>query len=768
MRLKPFEYVGNLTIEGLQPALYGRYYASFLPGGEIRRGHAGGVFHYRIATRENKAGNAGDADELQTEIGIERLTLSDFVLGLAGRKSELLKLESFAVTDAEILPDVRQIRIGSVETQSMVLSVMRLSSGKFDFMTLAGKPSPSSRKASAPWTFRLERLAAAGTSLRFEDRAADEPAVMNFDGLELRLTDLSTAKGAKPASLTTRGRFNKDGHFAAKGTFVPESLRTDLEVDLQNIGLPAVQPYIAHRAQLGIKSGKLSVRGQVAFRQQRDKLFGSLNGNIAVRDFSSINRHDDSEFVRWREFAVRQARVELEPFALAIGEIAFDGLNTRLILDERGRLNLREIQRSPPQALQTAEAPEATEAPEAAEATPEAVVEAEADGRLWPPVNVGRVSLKDSNIAFSDRFVRPNYNAFLGNLSGELTGLSSDQTSLAKLDLQGRIGRTAPLTIKGEFNPFRQDHHLNIEAEVKDFELTGLSGYSGRYIGYGISRGKLSATLNYQIEDRKLTAKNRVFLDKLTFGDAVDSPEATHLPVRLAVSLLKNSRGEIDINLPVGGTLDDPQFSVFGLVLRALGGLIAKAVTAPFALLGREELSFVDFDPGSAQIGAAQEEKLRELAKALEDRPSLKLDITGLSSAERDADGVRRNKLRNMIVAEKRKATGKGGRDSVELSDEEVARYLGAVYSEAKIKKPRNFIGLTKNLPVGEMETLLLASIDVGEEDINALALRRETAVQRWLFEQGKIALERLFLRAPAGDEHKEGRKGSGARFSLR
>jgi hypothetical protein len=320
--------------------------------------------------------------------------------------------------------------------------------------------------------------------------------------------------------------------------------------------------------------------------------------------------------------------------------------------------------------------------------------------------------------------------------------------------------------IKGEFNPFRQDHRLSIDAEVKDFDLPGLSGYSGRYIGYGIAKGKLSANLRYQIEDNKLSAENQVLLDQLTFGDAVDSPEATSLPVRLAVALLKNERGEIDINLPVGGTLDDPQFSVFGLVLRALGNLIAKAITEPFALFGREELSTLDFDPGSFQIDAEQEEKLRDVAKTLENRSSLKLDITGQASVQRDTEGIRRNTLRAMVMAEKRKTTND---QAIDPEGEEYAELLGNAYGQAKIKKPRNFIGLAKSLPVGEMEKLLLESIEVKQEDIDSLASHRETAVQRWLTDQGGIPPERLFRRALTEEEAGEnGREGNGVRFSLR
>lgn len=768
LRLQPFEYGGTLTVEGLQPALYGRYYSEYLSGGEIRRGSANGVFHYRIASQKKDG-----LDELQIEAGIERLNLSEFVFALRGRKSELLKLGNFTLTDATIQPETRQTRIGGINAQGIALAATHFADGRFDFMALAGKPSPAGGKASPPWTFSLDKASLSDSSIRIEDRSIDgQPAVMAANDIELQLSNFTTAKGAEPASLALRGRIGKDGRLALKGTFVPEPLRADLEVDLQNFALPLVQPYLAKHAQVDIRAGQLSTRGRLAFRQQNKTLRGSIAGNLAVKGFSSFDQINNHDFLRWSEFAVRQAKVELEPFSLAIGEIDVDGLASRLILDENGKLNLREIQRAPGEQAQPAEAAEAaqanrTENPGSAAESPAA---ADAQQPL-PSIKINRISLNNSNIAFSDRFIRPNYNAFLGGLSGKLTNLSTDQEAMAALDLQAKIGRDAPVTIKGELNPFRQDKRLNIEAEVRDFDLPGLSGYSGRYIGYGIARGKLSAKLNYRIEDRKLTAENNVFLDQLTFGDAVESPDATSLPVHLAVSLLKNSRGEIDISLPIGGTLDDPQFSVFGLVLRAFAGLIGKALTAPFSLFGQEELSTLDFDPGSFRVAAAQEEKLRELAKTLQERPALKLDITGFANAQRDTEGIRRNKLASMVVAEKRKATGKTGSriDSIDRESEEYAELLGEVYKQAKIKKPRNFIGLAKNLPVEEMEKLLLESIEVRQEDIDSLATRRGTSVQRWLADQGGISPERLFRRALTDEETKEnGRESNGVRFSLR
>ncbi|PKO53412.1 MAG: hypothetical protein CVU28_09375, partial [Betaproteobacteria bacterium HGW-Betaproteobacteria-21] len=451
-------------------------------------------------------------------------------------------------------------------------------------------------------------------------------------------------------------------------------------------------------------------------------------------------------------------------FALDVRDVALNDFYTRLILSEEGKLNLREIQPG-------------TEAAEAEQQKAEAALaDAQRPDQPMPRIRIGRIDVKGGNIAFSDRFVRPNYDANLTGMAGSLTGLASDPGTIAKLSLLGKVDNAAPVSVEGELNLFRQDQYLNIGASVKDFELTSLSSYSGKYVGYGIQKGKLSAELVYRIEDRKLSATNRIFLDQLTFGEAVDSPDAVNLPVQLAVSLLKNGRGEIDLNLPVSGTMDDPEFSVFGLVIRALFNLAGKAVTAPFSLLGAafgggEELSKLEFDPGVARPGEPQVEKLTVLATALIDRPALRLDVTGLADPATDLEGIRRAKLLDQVRGIKLKALIKRGEsapslEEIEFSEQEYPDLLAQVYDDAEIKKPRNLIGFAKRLPVPETEALLLADIKVGDEDIKALALQRAQRVREWLVEEGKVSPERVFLVSPTAAQVSAG--GRLVHFSLR
>jgi outer membrane protein OmpA-like peptidoglycan-associated protein len=395
----------------------------------------------------------------------------------------------------------------------------------------------------------------------------------------------------------------------------------------------------------------------------------------------------------------------------------------------------------------------------------QAAASASADAPSPQPLllSVGRTQLVNGRIDFTDHFVRPNYSADLSELNGTLGAFSSTGGGMAVIDLKGRAARTALLEISGQFNPTAKPLAMDIRARATDLELAPLSPYSGKYAGYVIERGKLSMDLAYQITpEGQLQAKNKVVVNQLTFGDRVDSPDATSLPVRLAVSLLQDSRGVIDINLPISGSLNDPQFSVGSLILKVIGNLLTKAVTAPFSLLfGSDETDFsqVTFKPGSVLLTDAGVADLDKVAKALADKPSLKLTVTGSCDPDKEHDDYLKASLEARLQKEKARerardgqvpAVAAGAASAPEVfSAAERERLLKAVYKQTDIpNKPRNLVGMAKDIPGPEMEALLKTVIPVSDDLMRELALQRGLAVRDGLVAKG-LPSERLFVGAP-------------------
>ena len=374
-------------------------------------------------------------------------------------------------------------------------------------------------------------------------------------------------------------------------------------------------------------------------------------------------------------------------------------------------------------------------------------------------MRLGRIALEDGSVYFSDNFIKPNYSASLTELAGSVSTITPDTPG--DVQLRGKVENTGSLEIVGSVNPLAPTLFLDLKASARDIDLPPTTPYSVKYLGYGIEKGKLSATVHYRLADRRLQAENNVVLDQLTFGEKIDSPTATKLPVLFAVSLLKDRNGVIDVDMPIGGSLDDPEFSIGGLVVRMIFNLIGKVVTAPFTLLAKlggssADLSQIAFTAGSARLDAGATERLQTLAKALADRPALRVDLAGRADPEGDRAALMRQALLRLVKAEKAREIVRGGDpapslEEIQLSAEEYPRFLKQAYRRADFDKPRNAIGMVKDQPVDEMERRLLAHVQLDEGALRTLADQRAHAARDWLIANG-IGADRLFVVAPKLD----------------
>ncbi|MCA1937089.1 MAG: DUF748 domain-containing protein [Dechloromonas sp.] len=671
---------------------------------------------------------------------------------------EQLQLPSLAVKALRVDLAGQRIEIGEVSNADTRIVLRRNVDGEIEWLTpprLKAAAGSAQKPASAPWFARVATLAVDDLGLRFEDRSVQPVAVQQIDGLSLRgegLSNLANEKGR----LSLQATVNKQGKLAVDGDLQAEPFASNLKIDGQAIPLASLQGYSGQFLNVLLQRGQFSAKGDASLRQEKGRLLAGYKGSATLGNLLLVDPENKADFLKWKSLHLGGIDFRLDPMRIDIREIALSDFYSRLILNEAGRLNLADIVRQPA-------APAA-----AAETTTVAPTE-----KAPLPLSIARVTLNNGMVNFSDRFVRPNYTVDIGKLGGRVTGLSSVDGTVAELELRGSYGRAAPVSISAKLNPLAAKSFLDLKAEVKDVDLTGFSPYSGKYAGYLIDKGKLSLNLAYKLENQQLTASNGLFLDQLTLGERVDSPDATSLPVNLAIALLRNNRGEIDINLPISGSLDDPQFSLGGVIVKVIVNLFVKAVTSPFALLGSmfgdgEELSTLAFAPGQTQIDAAAGKKLEALARALNDRSVLKLDITGHADPETDREGLKRFAIEQAMQREKLADLRKQGKDAETTSIEpaEYPAYLARVYKAAKFPKPRNFIGLQKELPVEEMEKLLLTHLPASDADLGQLARVRAEQVQAWLLEQGKVAPGQIFLVPPKAG--KASGQGGRVEFSLR
>lgn len=656
----------------------------------------------------------------------------------------------------------RRAAIRSVRIESPKADVIRRKDGELNWLALvpeAPKAAPAESK-DPPFLFSVAEIALAGGAVRVVDETPERPFRFSLDKVSLSVKGLGNAPETK-ASVRFACDAGARGKLAYDGSLELVPLRTEGRIDLASLQLGAFAPYIEQGVQVVVSGGALSSKGQFSAEvPDGGPVRIAYRAEASVANFSSLDKPTSQDLLRWKSLAVRGIDFELAPLKVAVEQVTLADFYSRLIVNPDGTLNLQTLVKREPQPA----------APPGAEAATGSVPRG-------PPPNVrlGKIALRGGNVNFSDYFVKPNYTIGLTGIEGGVSEMTRDKPG--DVELRGRIHQTAPLEIAGKLNSLAADLFVDLKASARDIELSPLTPYAAKYVGYGIEKGKLSVKLAYHIENRKLAAENDVYLDQLTFGEKVDSPTATHLPVLFAVALLKDKNGVIDVNLPIGGSLDDPQFSVGGIIVKVLVNLVEKAVTAPFALLGSlvgggEELAFVEFAPGSAVLDADGEKKLGTLAKALDDRPGLKLDVSGRVDPVVDAEALKHAAVEREIKAAKLKDTGgkPGNVDNVTIASGEHDKYLTEAYRAAKFERPRNALGLLKDLPAAEMEQLMLANAEAGEGDLRKLGEARALIAKDWLVETGKIAADRVFIvssKMGAGDIKDQG-KATRADFSLK
>jgi outer membrane protein OmpA-like peptidoglycan-associated protein len=409
-------------------------------------------------------------------------------------------------------------------------------------------------------------------------------------------------------------------------------------------------------------------------------------------------------------------------------------------------MNLGKLAVAPSSSPSAASADEKPAAPQKAKSQP-------------VPVTIGMVKLVKAAVTFRDDSVKPPVQTGLSDLTGTIKGLSSKQLARADVDLTGRVDKVAPLKIAGTINPLSNDAFTDLTISLGAMDLTVEGPYSGKYVGYGLSKGKLSLDLKYKVSKKQLEAENKVLVDQLTFGEKVDSPDATSLPVPLAVALLKNRKGQIEIDLPIRGDLTDPDFKYGKVVLSTLLNLLTKMVASPFSLIGKlvpgggdgEELQFIEFDPGSSAVAGEETKKIDVLAKALEERPGLRLDITGTADATLDRDALRATKLTEQLRAMRQRERGKASTKDEALSIDDERRLVTELYEQrrnqlAASEPPQPAGAPSKPLTLQEMKHQLAASLPVDEAELRSLARQRAEQVRDQLIEVGKLAEERVFL----------------------
>ena len=751
----------SLQLKGLRP-----YYESVL-GVEITEGLLDLTTRFAVAQKDDK--------KLETKLDELNAALRSLRLDVPGDREPLWRAPLLAIKDTAVDVEKKSIVVGSFESRDGNGFIHRDPDGTISYARLiktqagASEAKKPEKEDAAEWAVQIKQVALDRFRIIFEDRMLNPPARMTVSSLSARAENASNAKNAR-AKVRIQATINNKGRLRLAGALGTRPVAGRLNVDAQGIAVVPFQPYLADQVNFSLTGGEVGSKGVLTIETGGDgALKVNYEGGVQVTDFASVEKDASQDLLKWKSLDLGGIQFALQPMQLRINEINLSDFYARMILGADGRLNLQKLAAQKTQASGPDETKEAKPL-ESQAAAPSAEKQ----------ISIGKINLQAGNVYFSDFFVKPNYSANLTSVQGSISELKPDAPG--DVAIQAKLDDAAPVDIQGKLNPLSKELYMDIAADAREIELNPMSPYSIKYVGYGIERGELSFKVKYKVENRKLDAQNQIILNQLTFGEKVESPTATKLPVLLAVALLKDRNGVINVNLPISGSLDSPEFSVGGIILRIIINIITRAVTSPFTLLGAAfgggsggELSYIEFDYGRSNLTQTAEAKIKSLASAMNNRPALKLDISGRVDPVNDLEGLKQTSIERKVKAQKmkdlvRQGTAPKSVDDVQVDKAEYERYLKAAYNDESFPKPRNVIGLAKDLPVPEMESLMLKNAQATDDDLRNLANRRAQAVQERLLATGQVTADRLSIvgAKPVSSEEKEKAKLSRVDFSLR
>lgn len=698
----------------------------------------------------------------------------------------LVRLQRLDVSETSVDLAKQLVTVGKIRSQKLETWAAREADGQLDWQKLfasqpgkpaaaqtpavddkAAEPAPTtdaSAKASAkpatqstPWQVLLRDMQLRNYMVHLADRVPQEPVALDVGPLNLDIQNFDSLNKS-PFTLKLDTGLGKQGNLTAAGDVNLNPVSAQLNVTTRDIDLRLAQAYISPFIRLEMRSGMLGSDLAVNLKSTEPLAF-SVTGKAQVNQLHTLDTLKQRDFLKWQQLQLEGLDYQ-HGTGLSIAKVNMDQPYARFMINEDRTTNVHDLLIPQPDDKTASQAKPARTQPKA-----------KADNPL--AIYVGEVNIKDGSANFADMTLTPNFATAVQQLNGRIGTIDNRKATPAPVDIQGKVDRYAPVTIKGSLNPFDPMASLDITTSFKRVELTNLTPYSGKFAGFRIRKGRLNLDLHYLITKGQLKAQNKVLVEQLQLGERVDSPDALDLPIRLAVALLKDTQGRISLELPIEGDLNNPQFSVMPIVWQTLRNLVLRAAQAPFKMLGglvaggsSEDLGSVSFAPGSSDLSAEAQSALDKLSVALKERPDLKLEIEGTSAASSDGPLIAQQRLEREYqytyykILQRRgdKVPARAG--LIQVPEEEKAPMLEGIYrTRLKQQPPAEWANLGKEQRANQMRAAVLKFWSSNEVLLRELGQGRASSIKDYLVDKGKLEDARVyFVHAHLGQAQPDGK----------
>ncbi|HVN76290.1 MAG TPA: DUF748 domain-containing protein [Thermoanaerobaculaceae bacterium] len=740
--LDPLRSEGRIDLENLLLPKYRPYY-----GDQV-------AFDLRGGTLSAQASYAfqWSADGHVCRVRDGSLDVRGLALGEPGREEPAVAVPTIEARGVEADLLAPSVSIGSLALRDGSVEATRLPDGGFDLVKLlTPKPHPKT-DGGAELKLALRELAATGFRAVFDDRSTPRPVHALFEGLDVHVSDLDLDP-AHSAKLTLATRINGRGTLRLEGSVAPLKPAFDLAVKAENVEVKPFDPYLEPAFDVRLNRGALAVDGRLrgAF-EGRSSDSTSFAGDVRLDGFEAMDGAQREPFLRYRSLRLAGLDVRMPSRTLAIRSVELLEPESRLVVAPDRTSNVARALKLAPAGGGAGPPPPGAAVADIAPPT------APNPGQTPFEVAIVSVRIRGGRLAFVDRSLEPNAALLITDLDGSYTGLSSKPETQSAVEVKGRAGGLAPVLIQGRAMPLRHDKDTDVSLAIHGAELSDFGPYAGKYLGYTIRKGKLDVDARLTIKERRLDVQDKVRMDQFYLGDKTGSPDATKLPVKLALALLRDRNGVIELEVPIEGSLDDPDFRYGKAIWHAVVNVLTKIVTSPFALLGKmfgggdADLSFASFEPGSSEPDPEAVKKAGVLAKALADRPDLSLEVEGTADPGADVAALKKGGLDRLLRETKAKALAAGQpgveAETVTVAPEERETWLKAAFDAAFPAPPPEKgkdAAQVPPPPPAEMEQRLLGTITVSPDELRALAEARTKAVVALVLQGGAVDATRVF-----------------------
>ncbi len=665
--------------------------------------------------------------------------LSAHHFDLAGQHQPLLQLPQIDVSHFSLTKN--QLNTGRIVLKGGETALQLMSNGQNNWQQALAQllsrlvppsASPVNVAATPARSVHLGEVAVSDFVIQAQDQR--QKPFFNQQVTINQLTVSPELDLSKPHQLAMNLSIGTGGTMQVQGQLQEAPWVVDAQLALSKLVLPPFTRYLKDIAVLKLESGNMDVDGHIHFQQQPKPQL-TFDGGVAVNDFSANDLKLNERFLAWKRLVASGMTWQLEPMAIHIKEVHAEQPFTRVIIAPDNSINLEQIVAKDNQAV-TVKTAVATSSPAM-------------------PITIDRAMVSNGSMLFADLTLKPKFATGIQSLNGDIRGISTAANSYAKVNLHGRVDQYGRADIKGAFNPFSPDKNTQIGIKFDNLELTTLTPYSSKFAGYRIDKGKLSLDLHYNVVNRQLVATNKIVLNQLTLGERVDSPEAKNLPIRLAIALLKDSNGVIDLDIPITGSLDDPKFKVAPIIWQAVVNVVTKIATAPFRFIaslvgGGDDMDSMAFNVGTAELSDEVAAKLSTIASALTQRPSLRLELRGTFDGVVDAQAIKTTAFNRLLAARVAKNNQELAALESWYSDTKGAAALAGLRAlQRKPTKNSEELALNQNNYRLALCNELIDLQVVSDGDLRQLALERAKAMRSQLVEKHHIEESRVFVLEP-------------------